>query len=70
MPGPCSAPNGNYFITVQKRDKNSIVKSGKTAKKRGANFDKDRATVGKNASHVHGNRKLSAARRREQESTE
>lgn len=42
MPGPCSAPNGNWSLTVMKRDKAQIVKSGKTDKKRGTNFDKVR----------------------------
>lgn len=35
MPGPCSAPNGNISIVNQKRDKAQMVKSGKTAYKRG-----------------------------------
>lgn len=64
MPGPCSAPNGNYFLTVQARDKGTVLKTGKTAKKRGANFDEARK------GSIAPKRKLSAARRREQESTE
>ena len=35
MPGPCSAPNGNYSLTTMSRAKGDIVKSGKTAVKKG-----------------------------------
>lgn len=35
MPGPCSAPNGNHSLTTQVRGKGDIVKSGKTALKKG-----------------------------------
>lgn len=35
MPGPCSAPNGNYSLTWMNRSKGDIVKSGKTAVKKG-----------------------------------
>lgn len=35
MPGPCSAPNGEYSLTTMTRSAGMVVRSGKTALKRG-----------------------------------
>jgi hypothetical protein len=35
MPGPCSAPNGNWMLTHRTPKENENINTGKTAKKRG-----------------------------------
>jgi len=35
MPGPCSAPNGEYSLTTMTRSQGMVVRSGKSALKRG-----------------------------------
>ena len=62
MPGPMSAPNGNRILTMKPRDPNQRnINTGKTAKKRGADFQKERNQSGKPQ------KKMSRARRQEQE---
>lgn len=34
MPGPCSAPNGTYSLTIMTRQPGQVVRTGKTALKR------------------------------------
>lgn len=62
MPGPMSAPNGNYSLTVKPRNGGEIVKSGKTALKRGTIEHKTKTDE---VARIR--RSMSSARRREQE---
>jgi hypothetical protein len=43
MPGPMSAPNGKYSLTLKQRDPGKIV-TGKTAKKRGKSKNREHLT--------------------------